>query len=293
MQDVPILLLGFNRPDLLKKRVQEISKMNIRNLYVAIDGDSQSNTVEMLNLVKSIPDYFSNYTNIRVTHQKHNLGLTKHMTESISAILEVHSNVIVVEDDISLSKSFYNNMNLGLSILNSNNTLGTVSSLSALNYSGRIYPKNKWRKTKYFFCWGWGCSRETWAKYRVDLSYVDLDNELSSSSLWKDLSSHQKEVWISRFNRVKNNPTYTWDIQMQYASFLFNFTNLAPVFRFSNNEGFNDMRATHTKNSKPGWLRDDIKNSQILKTSLRSKKINKLVEVLDSIIIANDRSFLK
>ena len=293
MLDAPILLIGFNRPDLLKKRVQEISKMNIRNLYVSIDGGSQSNTVEMLKLVKSIPNYFSNHVNISVTHQKYNLGLTKHVTESISAILQVHSNIIVVEDDISLSKNFYDNMNLGLSTLNSNNTLGTVSSLSALNYSGRIYPKNKWRKTKYFFCWGWGCSRETWNRYRVDLSRVDLESELKSSLLWKDLSNHQKAVWISRFNRVKNNPTYTWDIQMQYASFLFNFTNLAPVFRFSNNEGFNDIRATHTKKSKPGWLRNDIKNDHILKTSIKSKKINKLIETLDSIIIATDIKFLK
>ena len=292
MLDTPILLLGFNRPDLLNKRIQEISKMNIRNLYVSIDGGSQSNTVEMLNLIKSIPNNFFNHVNVIVTHQKYNLGLTKHMTESISAILQLHSNIIVVEDDISLSNNFYNNMILGLSILNSSNTLGTVSSLSALNYSGTLYPKNKWRKTKYFFCWGWGCSRETWTKYRADLNNVDLDNELRSSLLWNDLSNHQKEVWISRFNRVKNDPTYTWDIQMQYASFLHNFTNLAPVFRFSNNEGFNDIRATHTKKSKPRWLYGDIKNNHIIKTLLRSKKINKLIEALDSIIIANDIKFL-
>ena len=121
---------------------------------------------------------------------------------------------------------------------------------------------------------------------------MDLDNELRSSLLWNDLSNHQKEVWISRFNRVKNNPTYTWDIQMQYASFLHNFTNLAPVFRFSNNEGFNDIRATHTKKSKPRWLHGDIKNNHIIKTLLRSKKINKLIEALDSMIIANDIKFL-
>jgi len=293
MSDTPILLLGFNRPDLLKKRIQEISKMNIRNIYVSIDGGSHSNTVEMLDLIKSIPKYFRNNENIIVTHQESNLGLTNHITESISAVLRLHPNIIVVEDDISLSKSFYNNINLGLNILNSKNTLGTVSSLSAINYSGKIYPKNKWRKTKYFFCWGWGCSKETWAKYRLDLTSVDLDKELSSSLPWNELSNHQKKVWISRFNRVKNNPSYTWDVQMQYTSFLFNFTNLAPVFRFSDNEGFNDIKATHTKDSKPNWLRGGIKNNQTLDKLVRSKKMNKLIEVLDSIIITSDIKFLK
>jgi hypothetical protein len=71
---------------------------------------------------------------------------------------------------------------------------------------------------------------------------------------------------------VKNNPSYTWDVQMQYTSFLFDFTNLAPVFRFSDNEGFNDIKATHTKDSqKIGFL---VLTIRLAYPSLRRLLIN-------------------
>ena len=35
---IPVLLIGFNRPDLIEKNLENLRQQNIRNLYVTIDG---------------------------------------------------------------------------------------------------------------------------------------------------------------------------------------------------------------------------------------------------------------
>ena len=37
-EDIPVLLILFNRPDQAKKLLFQIKKNNIRNLYISIDG---------------------------------------------------------------------------------------------------------------------------------------------------------------------------------------------------------------------------------------------------------------
>ena len=47
ISEVGVLLLGFNRPELLNKRINEIYKSKVENLYISIDGGRESHTKEM------------------------------------------------------------------------------------------------------------------------------------------------------------------------------------------------------------------------------------------------------
>ena len=51
MNNPPLLLLGYNRHDLLEKRVKEISKMQIEKVYISIDGGQESHKPEKNNLI--------------------------------------------------------------------------------------------------------------------------------------------------------------------------------------------------------------------------------------------------
>jgi hypothetical protein len=291
MDNIPILLLGYNRDDLLEKRVNEISKLEINKIYISIDGGKESYKPEMTNLISKIPNLFSSTTQVKITHYQDNLGLTKHITHSISKILEENENIIVVEDDVSLNTNFYKNMAHGINLLKEMGCDGLVSAFSPMNYSGNHLIRNKWRKSIYFSCWGWGCSRSTWEKYDSDLSKTDLNTALENSQSWNNLSLWQKNVWKARFERVQKNQSYTWDLQMQFASFLNEFTNLAPLYRFVDNEGFNDERATHTREPKPRWMSKKPKNHQKI-TSIAGSVITKFYNQLDELLIAGDSELL-
>jgi hypothetical protein len=291
MNNPPLLLLGYNRHDLLEKRVKEISKMEIEKVYISIDGGQESHKPEMNNLILRIPSLFSKNTNLIITHHKKNLGLTKHITGSISKVFEENENIIVVEDDVAINSIFYKNITNGMNLLKIMGTNGLVSAFSPINYSGKYLLQNKWRKSIYFLCWGWGCSRDTWAKYESNLSNTNLDNALRNSHSWNSLSLWERNVWKSKFRRVQQDEDYTWDLQMQFASFLNEFTNLVPLYRFVDNEGFNDERATHTKDSKPKWMNNKSKNEQYI-DHIAGNLINKLFNTIDRLTIVGDSKIL-
>lgn len=302
MNNPPVLLLGYSRPNLLEKRIKEISKLEIKKIYISIDGGKESHKSEMINLILLIPELFLKDTDVKIIHHENNLGLTKHITSAISKVLAENESVIVVEDDIAINSIFYKNITNGLNILKKMGASGLVSGFSPINYSGNSYLKNKWRKSIYFSCWGWGCNRDTWARYESNLSNIDLDEVLKNSHAWNSLSPWQKSLWKSRFRRVQQNESYTWDLQMQFASFVNEFTNLAPLYRFTDNEGFNDERATHTKEPKPKWMKNKAKNEQYINdfagiiTSKLFGRIDALTIVGDSKLLSvykNVRSYFK
>jgi hypothetical protein len=287
LKPTALLLIGYNRPELLFKRISEIAVMNLDHIYISIDGGNDSHSKEMIELIKSAQSLLSKSKTLSITHHEKNLGMSKHITESITSVLDSHDSVAVVEDDIKLNKYFFRNICNGLDILRDRKALGTVSAFSPLNFKGEKIFKNTWRSTPYFYCWGWGCTKESWENYRMEINDSDLAVSLSNSNSWDRLSDHQKNYWISKFNKVKMNSEFTWDYQLQYISFKYNYLNLAPKYRFINNEGFNDIRAVHTKGNKPFLLRNHARNFQIIEKET-NRLLNRLLQKLDSNLYVRD-----
>ena len=288
----PVLLIGYNRPELLIKRINELICTSVQDIYISIDGKPSEENKEVIKYVKLLEKTANK--NIVIQQQGERLGLAAHITSSITKVFKNYEHIIVLEDDIVISPNFYTNMINGFKIQKTTGIKGTVGGFSALSRYDKGFQlrKNKWRVTKYFSCWGWGCSSEVWADYELDLNRVSVKHDLLKSHTWQSLSSFQKNLWENRFKKIQSNPFFTWDIQFQFLSFKENFENLLPVFRFIDNEGFNDIRATHTKETKPRWmLSSKIDNSQILAPSIGWKS-NIFEKLIDSNTIAGDTRIL-
>jgi len=251
ISEVGVLLLGFNRPELLKKRINEICESEVENLYISIDGGRESHTKEMDELKTYTKNKFSKLHCLNLNHHKNNLGLVKHVTGEISKVLANHQYIIVIEDDIKVSVNFIRNMINGLSIHKSEGSIGIVSGFSPLHFK---YLENKWRISRYPYMWGWACSRVIWQDYKYNLSTIKLQQELLHSKSWNNLKPSQKAKWLGRFTKAQTNPLDTWDAQFVFLSYCKDFVNLAPIFSMVGNEGFNDSRAVHTKGKKPKFV---------------------------------------
>ena len=261
-QEVGVLLLGYNRPELLEKRIFELRKTDIKNIYISIDGGAESHTNEMARFKKIARNVLSDYK-LDLVHHKNNLGMVHHITGEISRVLTIHKYIIVVEDDIVISNNFFKNIINGLNHLNKLNVDGIVSGYSPFFNSKR---KNKWRKTHICFFWGWACSSKTWKGYNFDIQKYFIVEQLSDSKTWKNLNSFQRKFWLSRIKYSQKFPLFTWDFQFIFHSIVNNFVNLTPIFSIVSNEGFNDPRAVHTKGKKPS----NINNSRINNDSINS-----------------------
>ena len=280
ISDVGVLLLGFNRPELLKKRINEIYESEIENLYISIDGGSKSHTKEMELLKSYIQKKFSNLVNLSLKHHEENLGLVKHITGEIDYVFTKHQYIIVIEDDVKISTNFISNMINGLNIHKMNNSIGIICGFSPLHFK---YLKNKWRVSKYPYIWGWACSKTTWQNYSYDLSEVDIEKALLNSKTWNHLKPSQKIKWLGLFKKAQENPLETWDAQLMFLSYCKDFKNLAPIFSIVGNEGFNDSRAVHTKGSKPKFVTTSNLSHQVL--TKNSKYFNSTLNLIDQFFI--------
>jgi hypothetical protein len=287
---LPILLIGYNRPDFFQDRLNELRVLPIRKLYISIDSISNEISPEISKLVNEFVGSEPNFQ-VWVNFESQNQGLTRHITSAISRVLEVEEAVIVVEDDISLSIQSYNAFNAGHLISKSMRLTGVVSGFSPL-VQPVWFQKNIWRRTPYFAVWGWVATQQNWSNYTFDITKIDISKELENSRSWRKLSSFQKSVWLSRFNRAQRDPLLTWDIQMQYFSFQHDYVNLVPLFRVVENLGFNDSRAVHTKFKKPRWFRTSDPRNAITPANKMKKSVDNVGYVIDSITLAGDSRML-
>jgi hypothetical protein len=290
--DVPILLLGFNRPDFLKKRILELITMQVEHLYISIDGGINAKSEAMKEVISWAELSIKDLKTLIIIENQKNLGLVKHITTSITKVLERHPYVVVVEDDIKLSQNFYSNMLYGLNLQHSRRKKGIVGGFSVLNLSNFSLIRNKWRTSPYTVIWGWGCSKLIWEEYTTIINKETIMDKLSSSPAWNSLSNFQKKVWLGRFEKVAVNPEYTWDIQLQYLSFIKNYENIYPISTITLNEGFSDLRSTNTKNAKPVWMQSKSPDSRKMKNELSTQLTKKIIDIFDSNLFMSDTKLI-
>ena len=97
IDDVPVLLIGYNRPELLKKRIYELSDMPIKHLYISIDGGDSSHTDKMNLVITKASVIFKDLHTLEIHHNRKNLGLVKDtvvLTLKPDGILGPNINVI-------------------------------------------------------------------------------------------------------------------------------------------------------------------------------------------------------
>ena len=195
-----ILLLGFNRFDLLEKRIDEIRLSGSEEqLYISIDGGSDSHTTDMEKVKQSAKLKFDKQT-LHIFHNKKNMGLVLHITSAVSKVLKRHSYVIVIEDDVVLAENFIENMIGGLNFQKKYGQLGIVSGGSPI-YSDKF--NNKWRTIYTPSAWGWACSAKTWCGYKYDLGDTEVNKHITESETWRNLNKTEKIFWLGKFNKIK------------------------------------------------------------------------------------------
>lgn len=276
--DVGILLVGYSRPDLLKNRIYEFASENIVNLYISIDGGEASHTLEMEKFKGLTKQVLKPIQNLQIYHEANNLGLVRHLTSRITQVLNEHKYIIVIEDDIKVSKSFFSNMLHGLNYLNTRELKGVVSGWSPVAFP---YAQNKWRNSKYVYIWGWATSREVWEGYEYDLSRENIEKNLNNSLNWSKYSKFQKASWVSKFNKLKIVPLFTWDIQFIYHCLKNDYHIIAPLFTMTGNQGFEDDRAIHTKGPKPKVVQNNLLSEK--KITKKSWIFHLFVDFIDKI----------
>jgi hypothetical protein len=286
---VQVILFGYKRLDLLEKRLSELRSIAPSNLLVSIDFFSQSMTMDMTELLEKHSKNWPETSIIRYRILKKNLGLARHITETITSSLTEFQGIVVIEDDIEVSGSF---MNLAAKVIQDSEFSKEYSSFcgfSGISLPAIFHVLNFLRQSPYFYCWGWATNRESWRGFTLNLDSTKFEKDLEDSRTWNSLTSEQKTVWLERFRKIAISPDRTWDTQFQYHSFKADKVHLIPLSRITENEGFGDLRGTNTFNPRPKWmLRAVVKDSKV-----QNRFIPKFAQLpitfWESIVLAGDQ----
>lgn len=249
MKYAPIVLIVYNRPKHLLKTLKSLKKNSeskYSEIFIFSDGYKADNlydrqkVFEVRKLIKKI-GYFKKK---HIFENKKNLGLKKNIINAINYVLNKYSKVIVLEDDIIVSKYFLHFMNNSLIKYQSKKK---VWHISGWNYA--ISNKNKINNIETFFirnmnCWGWGTWRDRWKKLNLNPVFFKKKFNKRDKYLFNLNNSFEN---FSQILRNDNKKISTWAIFWSATIFYHKGLCLNPLKSLTRNIG-QDKSGTNSVN---------------------------------------------
>jgi hypothetical protein len=241
----PVLVIGFNRPDLLSQVLSDENLLT-RKVFISIDGPRNSKEATIVDECVALANAFkSSHPKTFVRTSERNLGCKLGVRAAIDWVFLSESEAIILEDDVVPTDFFYTFMDEMLESNRDNHNIWQVSGHCALpEYleSSKIYL------SEFPQIWGWATWKSRWQKYDHDLDSWDgaLPN-YPIRNLLVNRSIPLAEYWIQRLNECKAGFD-TWDYQWVYSMWANSALAISPGLNLCANQGF-DERATHTKSS--------------------------------------------
>ena len=236
---VPVLLIGFNRPDLIQQNLENLRQQQVQNLYITIDGpregriDDATNVEAVRNLVRSI-DFCPN---VHLKIRDKNVGCEVNVSEGISWVLKNEEYVIVLEDDVMAHESFFRFMQ-DMLIRYKDET--RVAMVSGCNYTPIQLPNNE----DYCFCQsghtggGWATWKRVWDKFnlyeKVDKKYLTNDF-LQSVSVNNEIARRRRFAFTRMLKKGAGQST--WDVMFSYYRITRKLLSIVPRSHLTSNIG--------------------------------------------------------
>jgi hypothetical protein len=238
----PIAIFTYNRLQYLKILINSLKKNSLsKNSVVFIFSDGWKNDFDkthVLNVRKYIANVLG-FKKVLIILRSKNFGLSKNIISGINFIFKKYKKVIILEDDLKLSKYFLKYMNDGLKIYKNEVKVASIH--------GWSFPIKFKKIEDYFFirgadCWGWGTWKRAWKKFNPNGSQLfrkikrrNLANLFNLDGSFDYLNMLKDQI------KKKNN---SWAIRWHASIFLENMLTLYPKISLVQNIGTNS--GTHS-----------------------------------------------
>jgi len=240
----PILIIGFNRPDIIKQTFEYIRKAKPIKLYVAIDGPRPEKEGEA-DLVKQVKEVVENVDWPCETHYKYNetnKGAEVTVSSAISWVFEKEEYAIILEDDIIAPMSF---LKFAQEMLIKYKTFKTISYITGCNFTPIRVPDNSdYFFAKYGHYWGWATWKRAWKGFDLNITvskeYLKMSYLKSITSCRKE-ARYYKKLFININKRGKGNNA--WDTIALYLHRINGTLAIIPRVNLTSNIGVYGLHA--------------------------------------------------
>lgn len=240
----PILLLGFNRPQMMRGLVDILRKARPPKLYLAVDGPRFGHAEEARKCAECAAalDNLDWQCKVRKLVRDTNLGCRIGVSTAIDWFFSQEEEGIILEDDCWPDLSFLRFATELLARYRDNQRIGIISGYNAY---GLISDKHSsYRFTSQVHIWGWATWRRVWALNRDN---PEAFREDGYEILRRANLTNRGRTLSSRYFRDFLNTSSTWDVPWTLTLQKSGKMNVAPRRNLVANVGHSvGPDATHT-----------------------------------------------
>lgn len=161
-----VLIVGYLRFDGILRNLEACSEAGIREVYLALDGGKNLDTIHKQNfgLEKILEFVDSNNMVLHVRRRNSNAGLAVGVIEGVTWFFEHVDFGVILEDDLEISQDFFRFISEACVEFNSQE----VSVISGNNYF-KSGSGDRVGAANYPLVWGWATWRDCWDKYLTSI----------------------------------------------------------------------------------------------------------------------------
>jgi len=243
---MPILIIAFNRPDLLIKLIKSLENLKPSKLYFACDGPRKNNKNDQEkceNIKKIIERNIVWNCKVYKKIQTENIGVKLNINGALDWFFQNEEMGIILEDDCDFNFSFYKFCNeLLLRYRNYNN----IKIISGNYYHGNILEKNSYYFSKCPGTHGWATWRRTWNENDKNMITWNGKFEFLWLVRFFKFDIVKAHYFYKKFSDSYNGYIKSWDYQLLYSVWKKNGLIIRPFKSLSKHIGWGD-EATHSK----------------------------------------------
>jgi len=251
--ETPVLLIGFNRPENMRRVIDSIRPAAPTEVYFAVDGPREGSTTDLdrvratQNLVHSI-DWSCN---IVTNFQEKNLGCARGVSGAIDWFFNNVEQGIILEDDIVVGEDFFPFMWEMLGRYREDPRVFSVTGSNRIP-RGVVGMENQYRFCSVPQVWGWGTWRDRWETYSLDIS--GWRKHFPARNLFASVGKSPEAFafWSANFDLMARMAVDTWDLQLVYCAMRQGRLTVTPNINLVENIGWG-IDSTHTR-AMPSYL---------------------------------------
>lgn len=244
---LPVLLITFNRPELLKHVLEAVSIVAPAEIFIFQDGPRNEKDLILCTEVRNVIEEMISWPcNKHTYYSEKNMGCGPGPAAAITWFFNHVESGIILEDDCMPSRDFFFYCEDLLLKYEKNEKIGFIG---GCNYGYKTSDGSSYSfSSGHHETWGWATWRRTWRIFDYEL------RSISKTAFRHTVKNYfktfkEREYWMDIFLKVKKNRfnDSCWDYQLYFSMWIKGMFAVCPNCNLVSNTGYGDD-ATHTCN---------------------------------------------
>src|SRR5690348_3960050 len=163
----PVVLFAYDRPEHLSETIRALranKEALDTDLIVYSDASAAGVASERVGQVRKILRAIDGFRSVTITERETNFGLSRSIIDGVTSLCADYGRVIVLEDDMIVSRHFLAFMNEALEMYENCENVASIH--------GYVYPVGSSLPDTFFLrgadCWGWATWARAWKHFNPD-----------------------------------------------------------------------------------------------------------------------------